>query len=148
MARTATSDNRHRRTERWVPITVATTLAVAATVATRTPPVALSHPDELAIRPSSPPLALARPRVTYRVGGQGAAQVSYITGSGELAAETVTLPWSLGIEMSSPMRPASVTATALGGGALSCRLEVDGAPQDARDSEPGAGVVLCSVVAA
>ncbi|OBY28972.1 MmpS family transport accessory protein, partial [Mycolicibacter kumamotonensis] len=73
---------------------------------------------------------------------------SYITGSGELAVATVTLPWSLDIEMSSPMRPASVTATTLGGGALTCRLEVDGAEQDARESEPGAGVVLCSVVSA
>ena len=78
----------------------------------------------------------------------GQARVSYITGSGELAVDTVALPWSLDVEMSSPIRPASVTATTLAGGALNCRLEVDGAVQDARESEPGAGVVLCSVVSA
>lgn len=148
MARTATSDRQCRRTDRWIPITVAIILAIAGTTATRTPPVALNNPDALVIRQSSPPLTLARPRVTYEVGGQGRAQLSYIGGSGELATEAATLPWSLAIEMSSPMRPASVTATTLDGGALSCRLEVDGAQQDARDSEPGAGVVLCSVVAA
>lgn len=148
MAGTATSKRRRRRTDRWVPITVAITLAVAVAVAAKTPPVALYNPDDLVIRQPSPSLTLARPRIAYEVGGHGDARVSYITGSGELAVATVRLPWSLDLEMSSPMRPASVTATALAGGALTCRLDVDGVEQDAREAEPDAGVVLCSVVSA
>lgn len=148
MAHTGTSEHRRNRTDSWVPITVAITLIVAAAIATKTPQVALSNPDELVVHSPSPALTLARPRVTYEVGGHGNAQISYIADSGELAATTAALPWSLDVEMSRPMRPASVIATTLDGAALTCRLAVDGAQQDARDSEPGAGVVLCSVVAA
>ncbi|WP_131813960.1 hypothetical protein, partial [Mycolicibacter kumamotonensis] len=61
MTGVTTSKRRRQRSDRWVPITVAITLAAAAAIATKTPSVALSNPDDLVVRQPSPPLALARP---------------------------------------------------------------------------------------
>jgi hypothetical protein len=131
-----------------MPVTVAAALVIAAAVVVKTEPESVVNPADLVVLPGSRPLSLGGARVMYEVDGQGRAQVSYIAGSGELATETVVLPWSHEVALPGPMRPASVTATVLAGQEVSCLLQVDGRLRDSRASDPGAGVVLCSVVAA
>ncbi|MCS3790000.1 hypothetical protein HNP11_004199 [Tsukamurella ocularis] len=130
----------------WVPVTIAVTLAIALAVAVKFPRVALVDEADLRVTPRAESLSLGTPKVRYTVTGSGSIQVSYITDRGDLATARVTAPWSVDLLFPSPMRPASVTATSVGGSAeLGCRIVVDGA---SRAQEQGRdGTAACTVVA-
>lgn len=129
----------------WIPATIGILLTMALLVAVRTPPVAVIDPSALTVTPQRSPIPLGTPTVRYAVAGSGAARVSYITDRGDLTTEQIHLPWSRDLRFPSPMRPASITATAAGGPGLSCQVLVDGA---ARASQSTAdGTVSCTVVA-